>query len=262
MSLKNRPPAALLIAAGLGIAFVVVPLIGLLQRAEWSNMSRQLTSDEVLQALGLSLICSFAAALVGTILGVPLAWVLARLSFPGRSIIRALAILPMVLPPVVGGVALLQAFGRQGFLGRYLGGLPGFPLPFTTAGVILAETFVAMPFVVMTVEAGFRQTDLGFEEAAASLGANPWRRFRTITAPLAATSIAAGAALCWARALGEFGATITFAGNLPGRTETMPTAVYTLLQTNPGAAISLSVLLLAISLGVLVGLRDSWIRPR
>jgi len=225
-------------------------------------MFQQLTSTEVSQAIRLSVICAVAAAIIGTVFGVPLAWVIARLTFPGRALVRALAVLPMVLPPVVGGVALLQAFGRNGFVGRYLGNLPGFPLPFTTSGVILAETFVAMPFVVMTVEAGFRQADLGFEEAAATLGAGPWRKFRTVTLPLAAPSIAAGAALCWARALGEFGATITFAGNLPGRTQTVPTAVYALLQTNPGGAISLSVLLLAISLGVLIGLRDRWIQSK
>jgi molybdate transport system permease protein len=200
-----------------------------------------------------------AALAVATVVGVPLAWVLARVPFPGRSVVRAMVTLPMVLPPVVGGGALLLTFGRRGFLGRHLGSLPGFPAPFTIRGVVLAEAFVAMPFLVISAEAGLRQMDQRYEEAAATLGAGPWRRFWTVTVPLIGPSLAAGGALCWARALGEFGATITFAGSLPGRTQTMPTAIYVLLQSNEGAAISVALVLLAVSLVVLVALRGRWL---
>jgi molybdate transport system permease protein len=184
---------------------------------------------------------------------------MARVDFPGRTLVRAVVMLPMVLPPVVGGVALLTAFGRRGLVGSRLGSLPGFPLPFTLRGVILAQAFVAMPFLVVATEAGLRQLDRRQEEAAATLGARPWLRFRTVTVPLIAPSLAAGAALCWARALGEFGATVTFAGNLPGRTRTLPTAIYVELQTRPDAAIALSLVLLAVSLAVLVALRGRWL---
>jgi molybdate transport system permease protein len=245
----------LLLPAAGAVALVVLPLVGLLQRTPWSKLRGELASPEVGQALRLSLACSLGALAVAVVLGVPLAWVLARVPFPGRSLVRAVVTLPMVLPPVVGGVALLFAFGRRGFLGRHLGSLPFFPLPFTTRGVILAETFVAMPFLVVTAEAGLRQMNRRFEDAAATLGAGPWRRFWTVTVPLIAPSLAAGAALCWARALGEFGATITFAGNLPGRTQTMPSAIYVTLESRPEGAIALSLVLLAVSLAVLVALR-------
>jgi molybdate transport system permease protein len=192
------------------------------------------------------------------ILGVPLAWVLARSQARGISALRALVTLPLVLPPVVGGVALLLAFGRQGILGRLLDQWTGITLPFTTAGVIIAETFVAMPFLVITVEGAFRAADRGYEEAAATLGASRLAVFRTVTLPLIAPSMLAGAVLCWARALGEFGATITFAGNFPGRTQTMPLAVYVALESDPDAAIALSLVLLVVSVAVLAGLRGHW----
>ncbi len=242
-----------------GVALMVLPLAGLLQRAPWSTIGSELASTDARQALGVSLVCSLGALAVSVTLGVPLAWVLARVEFPGRALLRALVLLPMVLPPVVGGVALLSAFGRRGLLGGYLGTLPGFPLPFTLQGVILAQAFVAMPFLVVATEAGLRQLDRRHEEAAATLGAPPWLRFRTVTVPLIAPSLAAGAALCWARALGEFGATITFAGNLPGRTRTLPTAIYAGLQTRPEGAVALSLVLLAVSLAVLVALRGRWL---
>ena len=259
MSSPVRPPAGLLVPAAGAVALVVLPLAGLLQRAAWSDLASELASPEVGQALRLSLTCSLGALAVAFVLGVPLAWVLARLDFPGRRVVRALVTLPMVLPPVVGGVALLYAFGRRGLLGSHLGSLPGFPLPFTTRGVVLAEAFVAMPFLVVTAEAGLRQMDQRYEEVAATLGAHPWWRFWTVTVPLAAPSLAAGAALCWARALGEFGATITFAGNLPGSTQTLPSAVYAGLQSRPQGAVALSLVLLAVSLVVLVTLRGRWL---
>ncbi len=252
---NRRTPIGLIVPAVGAVAIVVLPLIGMLQRAPWSQLGSELATPEVREALRLSLVCSVGALIVSLVLGVPLAWVLARIRFPGRSLVRALVTLPMVLPPVVGGVALLYAFGRTGFLGRTFGSLPWFPLPFTTRGVILAEAFVAMPFLVITAEAGLRQMNRRYEDAAATLGAGPWRRFRTVTLPLITPSLAAGAALCWARALGEFGATITFAGNLPGRTQTMPSAIYVTLESRPEGAIVLSLILLAVSLAVLVALR-------
>jgi molybdate transport system permease protein len=241
------------------LALVVVPLVGLLQRMPWSDLGSELTRPEVGQAMVLSLECSLGALALAVALGVPLAWLLARVAFPGRSVVRALVTLPMVLPPVVGGVALLYAFGRHGVVGGHLGWLPGFPLPFTTGAAVLAEAFVAMPFLVVTAEAGLRQVDPRLEEAAATLGAGPWRRFLTVTVPLVAPSLGAGAALCWARALGEFGATVTFAGNLPGRTQTMPSAIYVSLQSRPQGAVALSLLLLAASFAVLVALRGRWL---
>jgi molybdate transport system permease protein len=241
------------------LAVIVLPLVGLVQRAPWSTLGSQLSSHAVRLALGLSMRCSLSAVALSIVLGVPLAWILARSRFPGRTLVRALVTLPMVLPPVVGGVALLYAFGRRGFLGHLLDHLTGITLAFTTNGAILAETFVSLPFLVIAAEAGFRQIDIRYEEAAATLGAGPWRRFWAVTVPLVFPSLAAGAALAWARALGEFGATITFAGNLQGRTQTMPLAVYVALESAPDVAVVMSLILLAISLIVLVALRDRWL---
>ncbi len=251
--------SAVPLAAAAAVALMVLPLAGLLLRAPWSTIGAELATSEARQALRLSLVCSLGALAVAIVLGVPLAWVLARVAFPGRSLLRALVTLPLVLPPVVGGVGLLAIFGRRGLVGARLGSLPGFPLPFTIQGVVLAQAFVAMPFLVVATEAGLRQLDQRYEDAAATLGARPWHRFRTVTVPLIGPSLVAGAALSWARALGEFGATITFAGSLPGRTRTLPTAIYAGLQTRPEAAVALSVVLLAVSLTVLVVLRGRWL---
>jgi molybdate transport system permease protein len=166
---------------------------------------------------------------------------------------------PLVLPPVVGGVALLILLGRRGLVGQWLYEWFSVSLPFTTAAVVVAETFVAMPFLVISVEGALRGADLRYEEAAATLGASRWRTFRWVTLPLVAPGVLAGAILCWARALGEFGATITFAGNFPGRTQVMPMAVYFALETDPEAAIALSLVLLAASVLVLVCLRRQWV---
>jgi molybdate transport system permease protein len=194
------------------------------------------------------------------VVGIPLAWILARTQFPGRSVARALVILPMVLPPVVGGAALLFAFGRRGLVGQPLyEHADRFLLPYSIWGVIVANTFVALPFLVLTVESGLRAADPRFEDAAATLGASRWTIFRRITVPHAAPSIIAGAVLCWARALGEFGATVTFAGNLQGKTQTMPLAVFLALESDREAAIALSLVLIAVSLAVLVPLRDRWL---
>ncbi|MDX2591252.1 ABC transporter permease [Streptomyces sp. WI03-4A] len=252
-------PLPLLVPGLVALAFLLLPLVALLVRAPWSSLPDQLTSAEVWQALQLSLVSATAATALCVVLGVPLAWLLARTDFPGRRLVRALVTLPLVLPPVVGGVALLLALGRNGVAGEWLDSWFGITLPFTTAGVVVAEAFVAMPFLVISVEGTLRAADPRFEEAATTLGASRFTAFRRVTLPLIAPGIAAGAVLAWARALGEFGATITFAGNFPGRTQTMPLAVYLALQNDPEAAIALSLVLLAVSIAVLAGLRDRWL---
>jgi len=247
------------VPAGLGLAFLVLPLAGLLIRAPWSTLPQRLTEPGVLTALRLSLQTATLATLLCLALGVPLAWLLARVEFPGRRLVRALVTVPLVLPPVVGGIALLLVFGRKGILGVWLDQAFGITLPFTTTGVILAEAFVAMPFLIIAVEGALRGSDTRYEEAAATLGARRWTTFTHVTLPLVAPGIAAGAVLCWARALGEFGATITFAGNFPGRTQTMPLAVYLALETDLDSAIVLSLILLTVSVTILAALRDKWI---
>jgi molybdate transport system permease protein len=258
---RHLLPWPLAVPAAVGALFLLVPLVALLVRAPWSGLSRLLTDSEVLTPLRLSLECATAATALSLVLGVPLAWTLARVRVRGIGVLRALVTLPLVLPPVVGGVALLLALGRHGVVGHYLDTWFGVTLPFTTAGVVVAEAFVAMPFLVITVEGAFRVADRGLEEAAATLGASRLTVFRRITLPLVTPSLVAGAVLCWARALGEFGATITFAGNFPGVTQTMPIKVYLALETDPEAAIALSLVLLAVSVLVLGALRDRWLRP-
>lgn len=253
-------PAPLLVPALIAILFLLLPLAGLLIRAPWGKLGAALSGTDATQALTLSLWTATVSTAISMVIGVPLAWVLARSSFPGQRLLRALVTLPLVLPPVVGGVALLLAFSRTGIVGRYLDSWFGLTIPFTPLAVVMAETFVAMPFLIITVEGAFRSADQGFEEAAATLGARRLTVFRRITLPMVAPSLGAGAVLCWARALGEFGATITFAGSFPGQTETMPIAVYYALETDPDAAIALSLVLLVVSVVVLVSLRDRWLR--
>src|SRR4051794_16712513 len=256
---RGGVPLPLLVPAALGIALLVLPLLGLVIRAPWSDLLPRLTEPVVGQALRLSLFSATLATLVSLVLGVPLAWVLARSRVRGRAVLRALVTVPLVLPPVVGGVALFLVLGRQGIVGRWLYESTGFTIPFTTLAVVIAETFVAMPFLVISVEGALRAVDARFEDAAATLGADRWTTFRRVTLPMVAPGVAAGAVLCWARALGEFGATITFAGNFPGTTQTMPLAVYLALQSDPEAAIVLSLVLLAVSLATLLLLRDRWL---
>ncbi|WP_432126198.1 ABC transporter permease [Streptomyces sp. bgisy082] len=253
-----RPPLALVLPALAAVAFLALPLIGILVRTEWGELGGHLTAPGTVEALKLSLLVSFWALGLSLLLGVPLAWLLARVSFPGKALVRSLVLLPMVLPPTVGGVALLLAFGRRGLLGPWLEGTFGITLPFHTSGAVIAATFVAMPFLVISLEGALGGLRPRYEETAASLGASPVRVFFTVTLPMVAPGVLAGAALTWARALGEFGATITFAGNLPGTTQTLPLQVYLLLQEEPEAATSVSLLLLAIAMGVLIALRGRW----
>ena len=260
MSRRGRgvPLVAVLLAL-VAVAFFTLPLIGLLRRVPWSNLWDTLQEPAARDAIRLSIECSLWSTFFSLLFGVPLAYVLARARFPGRALVRALVVLPMVLPPVVGGVALLYAFQRNnGLVGGLIYDVFDFQLTFSKWGVILAETFVAMPFLVITVEAGLRSMDRRYEDAAASLGAGRWTVFRRITVPLIAPALIAGAALAWARALGEFGATITFAGNIQGRTQTTPLAVYLLLESQQPVAIVLSLVLLTISIVILLSLRDHW----
>jgi molybdate transport system permease protein len=256
---QQRTPWLIVPLAAIAVAYVALPFVALLQRAPWTDLGELVGRPVVTDALRLSVTTALAATGISLVLGIPLAWILARTRFPGRSVARALVILPMVLPPVVGGAALLFAFGRRGLLGGPVYDSTGFLLPFSIWGVIAANTFVAMPFLVLTVEAGLRSADTRYEDAAATLGASRWTVFRRITVPHAAPSIIAGAVLCWARALGEFGATVTFAGNLQGRTQTMPLAVFLALESDREAAIALSLVLIAVSLAVLLPLRDRWL---
>ncbi|MFE5545885.1 ABC transporter permease [Streptomyces sp. NPDC056534] len=254
----TRPPLTLALPALLAVAFLTLPLLGILVRTEWGELADHLRSPGTVEALKLSLVVSFWALGLSLLLGVPLAWLLARVPFPGKALVRSLVLLPMVLPPTVGGVALLLAFGRRGLLGPWLESTFGIVFPFHTSGAVIAATFVAMPFLVISLEGALGGLRPRYEETAASLGASPVRVFFTVTLPMVAPGLIAGAALTWARALGEFGATITFAGNLPGTTQTLPLQVYLLLQDEPEAATSVSLLLLAIAMGVLIALRGRW----
>ncbi|HET7312312.1 MAG TPA: ABC transporter permease [Mycobacteriales bacterium] len=248
--MSSRTPVSMTAAAAVGACLLALPLLGVLVRAPWSDLGPLLTSHDTLTALRLSLECSLGALAISLVLGVPLAWLLARRDFAGKGVLRALVTVPLVLPPVVGGVALLLAFGRRGLVPLHLA--------FTTWGAMAAEAFVAMPFLVLTVEGAIASLDDRYEHVAATLGSSPLSTFRRVTLPLVMPGVAAGAALAWARALGEFGATITFAGNLPGQTQTLPLDVYTTLDRDPDAAVALSLVLLVLSAAVLVALRDRW----
>lgn len=258
MTPSRRPPWILAVLAIIGGSLFVLPLIGLLGVTPWSELPSLLADEVVVDALRLSSITSVAAAAGATVIGVPLAWVLSRVDFRGRSLLRAIVTLPMVLPPVVAGAALLFALGRRGVVGEPLADATGLVLPFSTWGVILANMFVATPFLVITVEGALSSLDGRHEAAAASLGAGPLTVFRRVTLPMIAPSLRAGMILAWARALGEFGATITFAGNLPGRTQTLPLAVFVSLDANRDAAIAISLLMVVVSVAVLATLRGRW----
>ncbi len=259
---RRPPPIFLLIPAAAGLVLFALPVVGLAARVPWRDLPALLTGEIAGEALRLSLVSSVAATVLSLVLGVPLAWILARSAFPGRSVVRGLVLLPLVLPPVVSGAALLFALGRRGLVGGFLHRAAGLTLPFSIWGVIAAVTFVAMPLMVVTVEGALRNLDPRFERAAETLGAGPWTVLRRVTLPMAAPSVVAGAALTWARALGEFGATLTFAGNLQGRTQTLPLAVFVALESDRDAAIALSLVMVAVSLAVLAALREHWWRRR
>ncbi|MEO8888239.1 MAG: ABC transporter permease [Jatrophihabitantaceae bacterium] len=254
-------PLVLIPPATIGVLFLLLPTAAILIRAPWSALGEIYRHNDVSSALRISIVTSFQSLALSLIFGVPLAWVLARARFPGLGAIRALVTIPLVLPPIVGGVALFLALGRFGIVGRYLYDWFGLRLPFTQHGVVLAETFVAMPFLVVTVEGAFRTADRALEEAAATLGANRSRIFFRVTLPLVLPSLVAGSVLSWARALGEFGATLLFAGNVPGSTQTMPLLILTAFQNDPQDAVALSLPLMLLALIILGALRDKWLRP-
>lgn len=255
MSARTRPPVALMVLATLGVVFLALPVVALLQRAPWSDLGSLLGDPAARETVRLSLVVALLATAISLVLGLPLGWVLARVPFRGRRIARVVVLVPLVLPPVVGGTALLFALGRRGLVGRHLDDWFGIVLPFSTAGAVLAATFVALPFLVLSVEAGVRSLPEDYEDVARTLGAGRWTVFRRITVPLVGPSVAAGAALAFARAIGEFGATITFAGNLPGRTRTLPLSIFVALEQDPEMALALGVVLLAVSVAVLAALR-------
>ena len=255
----GRPPARLLLLSGVAVLFLVVPLVGLVARSPWRSLPRLLSDPVAVDALRLSLLTSAAAMLLCLLLGLPLAWLLSRVSFRGRSLLRALVTVPLVLPPVVAGVALLAAFGRNGMLGGPLYDWFGTTVPFTTLAVVMAHTFVAMPFFVISVEGSLRASADEYDVVAAVLGASRWHTFLRVTVPMTLPGIAAGMVLGFARSLGEFGATITFAGNYPGVTQTMPLLTYVELNRDPETAYALSLLMLVVSLLILALLRERWL---
>ncbi|UNX55169.1 ABC transporter permease [Georgenia sp. TF02-10] len=230
----------------MGLLLLAVPVLGMLARVPWTRLPALLTSEASLAALALSLRTSAAATVLVVVLGVPLALVLARTRLPGRRVLRTLVLLPLVLPPVVSGLALLTTLGRRGLLGGHLEAL-GIDIAFTTAAVVLAQTFVSLPFLVISLEGAVRTAGRRHEEVAATLGARPTTVLRRVTLPLLAPALASGTALAFARALGEFGATLTFAGSLQGVTRTLPLEIYLQRETDPDAALALSVLLIAVA---------------
>ncbi len=253
----RRVPVWLWIPAGLGALLLMLPFAALLVRLDWASVPAAIASPEALQALGLSLSTALAATLICVLLGVPLALVIARSSGALAAVLRTLTTLPLVLPPLVGGIALLSLLGRNGLLGGTLA-VVGIRIPFTTAAVVIAQVFVALPFLVISVEGALRAVGTGHESVAASLGARPLTVFRRVTLPLAAPGLIAGAVLCFARAMGEFGATALFAGNAPGVTRTMPLAIYTAFNgagVHEDTAIALSLLLILVAVGVLLLMR-------
>ena len=242
-------PRGIYALAVLAALVAVLPLFAMVARVKWANFLPLVTSESALSALGLSLRTSAASTVLCIVLGVPLALVLARGRFPLQGLLRSLVLLPLVLPPVVGGIALLYTFGRQGLLGQTLEFL-GLQIAFSTTAVVLAQTFVALPFLVVSLEGALRTGGERYEAVAATLGASPGRVFRRVTLPLVLPGLASGAVLSFARSLGEFGATLTFAGSLQGVTRTLPLEIYLQRETDPDAAVALSLVLVAVAVAV------------
>ncbi|MFI5624065.1 ABC transporter permease [Nocardioides sp. NPDC051685] len=243
-------PRWLWFPAAIAAAFIIVPLVAIILRVDLGGFPGLITSPSALEALWLSLRTAAASTTLCIVLGVPLSTVLARTSFRGQGLVRSLVLLPLVLPPVVSGLALLYTFGRRGLLGQSLD-LVGIQIPFTTLAVVMAQTFVALPFLVISLEGALRTSGTRYEAVAATLGARPTTVFRRVTLPLVGPGLLSGAVLAFARCLGEFGATITFAGNLPGVTSTMPLQVYLLRVDDPDAAVALSLVLVVVAIAVI-----------
>ena len=254
----GRAPYVLVVPAAVATALLVVPLATLVLDTSWRTLPRHLASEQVRDALAITALTSLLTVAACLLLGTPLAWLLARVDFRGRRVLRALVLVPLVLPPVVAGVALVTALGRSGVIGQHL----PFTVPYTTAGVVVAHTFVSLPFYVLAVEGALRTHGSSYDVVAATLGADRWTTFRRVTLPLALPGVLAGSALAWARSIGEFGATITFAGNYPGTTQTMPSLIYVALNSDPAVARTLSLILLVLSVAVLVLLRERWTAAR
>lgn len=245
-------PGWVVIVAIIGAVFVLLPLVAMVTRVNWSEFVPLITSDSSVAALLLSLRTSIVATALCVILGVPMAIVLARTEFWGQKILRSLVLLPLVLPPVVGGIALLYTFGRRGLLGQTFEML-GVTIAFSTTAVILAQTFVALPFLVLSLEGALRTVGTRYEAVGATLGGRPTTVLRRITMPLVLPALVSGAVLSFARALGEFGATLTFAGSLQGVTRTLPLEIYLQRETDPDAAVALSLVLVVVAV-IVVGL--------
>lgn len=261
MTRRLSSPRGIALLALPAFLLVALPVVAVAWRTPWSGFWSAVSNESSRTALTLSLRTSLIATLLTLIFGTPLAWFLANAQFRGRSFVRSLCVLPMVLPPVVGGVALLYAFGRRGMLGSLLDDWFGVRLAFSETAAILAEFFVAAPFFVVVMESAFEAIDQRLIGTARTFGAGPWRTFFTVTLPMVQSSLVAGLVLTWARALGEFGATITFAGNTPGRTQTVPLAVYSALESGSDSALALSMLMMFVSIVVLVALRNRWVGP-
>ena len=254
-------PVALVPPAALAIVFLLLPTLALVVRVPWGRLGAVYDTQGVWTALRLSIESSLEATAISLLIGVPAAWMLARLRVPGMGVVRAIVTVPLVLPPVVGGVAIFAAFGRNGMLGGAIRTVFGADLPFTYPSIVVAQTFVAMPFLIVTVEGAFRTADRGVEEAAATLGASRLRIFTRVTLPLVMPSVLAGSVLCWARALGEFGATLLVGGKIPGLTQTLPTLILTVFSNDPADAPALSLPLIVVAVVVLGAMRDRWLRP-
>lgn len=258
-SALGRPPLVLVAPAALAAVLLAVPLVTLVADTPWADLPDQLADPRVRDALWLTTATSLATVVACLALGTPLAWLLARVDFRGRALLRAVLAVPLVLPPVVAGVALVTALGRNGLLGSALRDATGLTIPYTTGAVVIAHTFVSMPFYVLALEGALRASGERYDVVAATLGADRWTTFRRVTLPLAGPGLLAGSVLAWARSLGEFGATITFAGNYPGTTQTMPSLIYSALQSDPEVARTLSMILLVLSIAILAALRNRWL---